>query len=478
MDLLTRITEVALEDPMTRLFTILIVGWLFLASVVAVARPLSMSRIGANVLAITPNSLATLGVLGTFTGILIGLLDFDVNRIDESVPALLAGLKVAFTTSIVGIAAAIAFRVVRALAPAGPSSEGIGPEDIHAVLAEIRDDGRTSATRSAEQLAELRKAISSDGDGSLLTQMQKLRTAMQDGHGELIREFRDFAKHMVENNQKAIIEALEQVIRDFNQNLTEQFGENFKQLNEAVERLVTWQESYRLHVEKLEERLDHAVQAIEASQRALEAVRTASERIPETIRPLEPVLTGLQSQTDVLGGQLEVLAALRDKAIEAFPVVERNLETITTQLSATVDRALDQARTAVAEGQRAHDHLRQSCDVFLSDANTARERFSTELANALAQMSERTSQEFERHGRLIEESTSAAQRAMTEAWARSAENINQQFEIFDRQMQEELTRSLQLLGRNLASISEEFVSDYTPLTNRLKELVRMSQGAA
>ena len=42
-----------------------------------------------------------------------------------------------------------------------------------------------------------------------------------------------------------VIAALKTVIQDFNNNLTEQFGENFKQLNTAVLELVTWQENYK-----------------------------------------------------------------------------------------------------------------------------------------------------------------------------------------------------------------------------------------
>ena len=49
------------------------------------------------------NIATTLGVLGTFIGIVYGLLDFDVNNISESVPSLLNGMKFAFITSIVGM---------------------------------------------------------------------------------------------------------------------------------------------------------------------------------------------------------------------------------------------------------------------------------------------------------------------------------------------------------------------------------------
>jgi regulator of protease activity HflC (stomatin/prohibitin superfamily) len=90
-------------------------------------------------------------------------------------------------------------------------------------------------------------------------------------------------------------------------------------------------------------------------------------------------------------------------------------------------------------------------------------------------MAEKTSQEFARHGELIEGAAGEAQKAIQDAWASSSEKINQQFEEFDRQMQQELQRSLELLGNNLASLSEKFVADYAPLTDKLRDLVNASR---
>lgn len=50
-----------------------------------------------------PSILSTLGVLGTFGGITIGLYFFDTADLDESIPLLLSGLKTAFFTSIAGM---------------------------------------------------------------------------------------------------------------------------------------------------------------------------------------------------------------------------------------------------------------------------------------------------------------------------------------------------------------------------------------
>ncbi len=159
----------------------------------------------------------TLGVLGTFTGIFLGLLQFDVAEIDASVPELLAGLKIAFSTSIVGLGAAVLLRAIRSFVPT--RSEGATettPEAIHQTLREINNSITQASRNQAEALTQVRSAISDDTDSSLVTQTQKLRIAVEDGNLQLIEQFKQFAERMAENNSRALIEALEQVIRDFN----------------------------------------------------------------------------------------------------------------------------------------------------------------------------------------------------------------------------------------------------------------------
>lgn len=50
-----------------------------------------------------PSLISTLGVLGTFAGITLGLLFFDTGNLTQSIPLLLDGLKTAFFTSLAGM---------------------------------------------------------------------------------------------------------------------------------------------------------------------------------------------------------------------------------------------------------------------------------------------------------------------------------------------------------------------------------------
>lgn len=378
-----------------------------------------------------PTLLPTLGVLGTFVGIALGLLDFDVSNIDKSVPPLLEGLKVAFMTSIIGLGAAILLRVVQ-IATSRPETEEteVTPAVIHSSLTAIKEGIDKAASQERESLEDLRKSISADGDSSLLTQVQKLRTDFKDGQQELTKEFRQFAETMAENNSKALIEALEQVIRDFNTQLNEQFGDNFKQLNEAVSALLTWQENYREHVEALEHRLEIAVRAAEASEQALSKIVRHTKQIPVTLQSLRDILKGLDEH-------LETVAELKDKAVKAFPVIDDNLAKLTNKLGESVQQAIQRSDKALQLQQDAHTKLHHGFDQLLENAQQTQKQFGDTLKETLSR-------------------------------------IEKELEELNPRMEQTLHQSIEIMGGHLASLSDKFVEDYTPLTDRLREVVQIA----
>ena len=378
-----------------------------------------------------PTLLPTLGVLGTFVGIALGLLDFDVSNIDKSVPPLLEGLKVAFMTSIIGLGAAILLRVVQIATPR-PETEKteVTPAVIHSSLTAIKEGIDKAASQERESLEDLRKSISADGDSSLLTQVQKLRTDFKDGQQELTKEFRQFTETMAENNSKALIEALEQVIRDFNTQLNEQFGDNFKQLNEAVSALLTWQENYREHVEALEHRLEIAVRATESSEQALREIEGHTKQIPVTLQSLRDILKGLDEH-------LETVAELKDKAVKAFPVIDDNLAKLTNKLGESVQQAIQRSDKALQLQQDAHTKLHHGFDQLLENAQQTQKQFGDTLKETLSR-------------------------------------IEKELEELNPRMEQTLHQSIEIMGGHLASLSDKFVEDYTPLTDRLREVVQIA----
>lgn len=83
---------------------------IFLFSIIYIlAKPSALSKEKRFINSL-PQILSTLGVIGTFWGITQGLVEFNVNDINGSIPKLLEGLKTAFYTSLGGMISSLVLR--------------------------------------------------------------------------------------------------------------------------------------------------------------------------------------------------------------------------------------------------------------------------------------------------------------------------------------------------------------------------------
>ncbi len=233
-------------------------------------------------------------------------------------------------------------------------------------------------------LESIRNGLAGEGDASITTQLGKMRLEIKDnfndlnklnkinftefddnnkkcfallnsslvkeinGQNELLSKsfnsledrFTDFAKVLAENNSKAFIEALEKAMRDFNSNITEQFGENFKQLNLAVGRLLEWQENYKSHVETLTNNFEMALKSVNLIKIAFGDIEVKSKSFTEVSTDLHKILQGLDLQLGDLKNHLSAFDDLSKSAKNAFPLIEDNMLKLTTGLKLSTEKSL------------------------------------------------------------------------------------------------------------------------------------------
>ena len=291
-----------------------------------------------------PTLMTSLGILGTFTGVVIGLLGFDTYNIAESIPTLLEGLKTAFITSIVGMFAAMLFNGMDAWVFAPRRAKGevkkedVTPNDIHAAL-----------VQQSQLLETIAQGMSSQEEGSTVGQLKMLRSDFGDFtrdtrasnaefSSKLWQEMERFAEMMSKAATSQLIEALRQVIQDFNDNLMEQFGENFKALDASVKKLVDWQAEHKEQVEQMTEQYKLGVSAITQTQEAVHGVWQQCQEIPAAMAELKTVLETNQHQIQELQRHLEAFVQMRDAAVEAVPTIQSKVEEIGEQLATGASR--------------------------------------------------------------------------------------------------------------------------------------------
>ena len=256
---------------------------------------------------------------------------------------------------------------------------------------------------------------------------------------ELISEFKNFSSHMIENNQKVFIEALREVIKDFNEKITEQFGENFKALNAAVEKLVLWQQQYKDELDQLKETQSQVAKDLSNSADNLVKIVSSSTSFVDSAN-------ALKEQVDLLSNNREVLIA-QQNSLES---VLNNMSQITPTFEVKTTEMLKQ----IEDGMK-----------IVPDS----------IVKILQDNSSLIKDEQKKIFESIDKSLNELQNNLSDGLRKNVDIVKESVLTLDKSLQKELNDSLESLGRQLASLSNRFVEDYGPLTDRLREVVQMSK---
>jgi chromosome segregation ATPase len=276
-------------------------------------------------------TITTIGVIGTFVGIVFGLYGFDYKNPEASLPELLEGLKTAFITSIAGM---ISYVVLVWISKFKKYQKTISSKDVlQSILQEIQN-GNSSDKRILQEIE--RKLEKLETLENLNTKLEKLETLenLENELKELVSVQKTESKKMNDTLEKTlneiskgaseeIIKALQEVIKDFNSNLSEQFGDNFKQLNSAVVEMVSWQENYKNFVEETEKNLTKIVSSMTSSDKTLNSIASKNSETLETYEKIADVIATYKHQTEEITKHLQTYSELSEKAKEIFPNIEK-----------------------------------------------------------------------------------------------------------------------------------------------------------
>jgi DNA anti-recombination protein RmuC len=368
-----------------------------------------------------PALLTMVGIAGTFFGIAWGLRSFNPDNVADSIPNLIDGIKTAVWASCLGVVTAILLKVRYAFEGGTPEAEGAS-------------DGEMIAS----QLAALQRAITGDDEATVISQMKLARMDTND-RLDAIRKSQDaFLERLSEMSSKTLVEALRDVIRDFNAKINEQFGENFKQLNEAVGRLLTWQEEYRRQLDEL----------ITVERESATEMKTAVAHYREALTSTQSLLAVAEQFSSILDGIDAYKANLRDNTERLASLVE-TMRTATpalrTEIEGLVKAVTESVAHSEAEVARVSQEISQK---FREAADAVRNDLTSALATANKEVNDNVT-------RLVGSTT----------------ELTEQLQMG---LEESLNESLRTLAQQLASLSNRFAEDYGPIADRLREIVMAS----
>ena len=267
-------------------------------------------------------SIATLSGIGlTFIGLVISLTGLDLSNFGEihnSLLGILSGIYPAFFSSIAGVFVAIT----------------------------------TNVFPDFWKLSDEHEAESTDTDTQILRELKKINES-----------FEEFSGKITEMNTKA----LEKVIEEFNTKLQDQFGENFKKLNEAVFKLVEWQEGYKDLVIESQEKLKQTQKILDKSLKAIDQVSATMSDMNDQVSIFQEASTNLKDNLAELDKGIkdnteiaESLAQLAAQMENVPDSIKKSMEKVTLQTIQELGQNLKGISEAlVNDYEKVHDAIKK-----------------------------------------------------------------------------------------------------------------------
>ncbi len=451
------------------------------------------------------NIASTIGVLGTFVGISIGLWKFNPNDITSSVPLLLSGMKIAFATSIIGMAASIFMKYI---ALKNEDEENIDDimELFNTMIAESRNVNNT--------LIENQKQTE-----NVLNKVSEIWASHQEN---LTVELKSEIASLNNNT----ISKQEELIGEF-----KKLGECFTLLNSGVNNLLTWQENYKETIENTTKELETVIQTIHNADESIESISKNSSLIKENNENLSEVLKEINKTQNVIIDSNKSIIEISNTAKESIPqinehftnidnrtkestaylqtLISENLNNIKSYLEKITEDVLSKTTQSIYENNRQFkyeisEHISQckmliySLKDLIPDINehllSTQKRFNKtlihfneEVQNSLKE----NTYEINKQIQLLKETTANINNTLDDTISLSTkrlENITvatsnqiktmaeemeklcvRKIEKLDNTLIEEFTDALSCLAGQLVTISEGFSEDYYRLLEELKE---------
>lgn len=279
----------------------------------------------------------TIGMLGTFFGIFIGLYGLDisnVNKVTASLSELLGGLKLAFITSIVGL-----------------------------IFSSMRKLWDYFGWNKIEELDTDKVLQSIDKN----TKQIDPNTAIVDELVALKAEFKKFAVKVSETAAVQFSSALNEVASDLNNKLSEQFGSNFKAFADSVDKLVDWQAKNKEYMEKYTKYLTDYTNTYNEK---LELLANSASSVGK-------IMAQTQQHIDALNSSLKELDSLGEEAHKFIPEIKAviteaktEIQTISDMSQTVVTSVREITKSSEEELQNLHVEIREAVVENLKDTST------------------------------------------------------------------------------------------------------------
>ena len=336
-----------------------------------------------------PSLVSTLGVLGTFYGITKGLIFFDADNLDHSIPELLKGLKTAFFTSLAGMIGSMILSafISRKQDKKERGTSDINIETIRSILQQltVQEDDRKAFYRTVgavmTKMSETQQTMASAIDSLVILQrsQEKNLTDIKETISPMLVLF-DALKESV-TQQNSSINSVTKYTQEITQTI-HHLDKIFDSINETIEEkddkfkqfihgeVIEIEDNMAKTNELLESKFDEFTELLKKSntEALIEVMKKVTEEFQKQMNALINKL--IQENFEQLNKSVEKLNQWQQENKEMIASLIRQYKDMSDNFEATASsltRVKDDTTILVSEGGKLHQLVNALNQVIIED---------------------------------------------------------------------------------------------------------------
>jgi chromosome segregation ATPase len=220
--------------------------------------------------------------------------------------------------------------------------------------------------------------------------------------------------------------------------LNELVGESFKELSTSMIKLNEWQENYKTHVDETQGKVNNLINQMTATVKVLDSSSSSIDKIDNSLESIDSTISGLTVSAEDISAHIESLSLQNETLREGLT---------------SIKQVGDEAKTVMP--------------TIETQINNLTHKLESTVLNV--------AEKFESSSTIVTEFADDAARKIGIASDCHSQTVQKFIEGIDEGLEMELSKAMNIISSNLGSLSAKFVEDYMPLTDRLREIVRLPE---
>ncbi len=377
-----------------------------------------------------PSLLTSLGILGTFMGLMRGLSGLDMTtaaKIMEGIPGLISGMQYAFATSVAGIACSIAFNMLHRAAVGGTYKALDDFSETFTLLAMQRplDSDVQIIIQGQDRNVLLHRTVDEMGG--------RLAGSMEMAIGRAMQPVTMAMDNFIMGATQEQIDGVRQIVGAFIEQMNDSLGGHFLKLGQTIAAINQSQTVSQDHLERSMTAAQSIVQEVtrlaQVSQEVMERFEAYVSTMQKARQADAEFSKKAESLLDNMHKASEQQAAYLGKLQEYQAVLQGSLQEYVSWSDRILGGVSEQAKGLTEGMQKATEEMQEGSRMLAGSYSSFVENISEGLARALGMFDENMHSLIQTLNGTLED-IGATVNKMPESMKKSSDRYSQQVELY------------------------------------------------